>query len=131
MRRLLAALVLMVALVSAPALGAGSTTHHLVVAATAYTTAPDETQSAAPGITAWGDKLKPGMKAIAVSHDLIAMGLRHGTRVRIKGLKGTYVVRDKMNARWERKIDIFMPSKKKAMRWGRRKVTITWTTPTQ
>lgn len=104
-------------------------THTATVTATAYTLAPSETQSYAPGIAAWGDKLKPGMKAIAVSRDLIKMGLTHNTKVHIEGLKGTYLVLDKMNKRWEKKIDIFMGTdRKKAKEWGKRQVNITWTT---
>jgi len=41
------------------------------VTASAYTLRAAETKDYAPGIAAWGDKLEPGMKAIAVSRDLI------------------------------------------------------------
>ena len=100
----------------------------LEVTATAYTMAEAETKKGNVGLAAWGDQLEPGMKAIAVSRDLIDMGLDHETEVRIEGLKGTYVVRDKMNKRWEKKIDIFMgKDREKAMEWGKRKVTIHWT----
>ncbi len=106
--------------------------HSLEVTATAYTTRPEETKNYAPGITAWGDTLKPGMKAIAVSRDLIKKGLTHLTKVTIDGLPGTYVVRDKMNKRWEKKIDIYMGTDvKKAHHFGKRKVTIHWTVPPQ
>lgn len=97
------------------------------VTATAYTLRPQETKDYAPGIAAWGDKLEPGMKAIAVSRDLIPMGLDHETEVRIEGLSGTYIVRDKMNKRWEKKIDIFMGTDvERAREWGKREVTIRW-----
>lgn len=100
----------------------------LEVTATAYTMAEAETKKGNVGLAAWGDQLEPGMKAIAVSRDLIDMGLDHETEVRIEGLKGTYVVRDKMNKRWEKKIDIFMgKDREKAMEWGKRKVIIHWT----
>ena len=69
----------------------------------------------------WGDRLKPGMKAIAISRDLIPKGLTHDTEVTIEGLDGTYRVLDKMNRRWARKIDIFMghdrPRASRAKRW--------------
>lgn len=106
-------------------------THSLVVMSTAYTTATAETQSVAPGVTAWGEHLTPGMKAIAVSRDLIAKGLTHNVKVHIEGLNGTYVVLDKMSKRWTNKIDIFIPSRQKAREWGKRKVKISWTTPTK
>ena len=88
------------------------------VAASAYNSLPAQT-SAQPAVAAWGDKLKPGMNAIAVSRDLIKKGLTHGTKVRIKGLPGVYIVRDKMAARWKNKIDIYMGrDKTAALEWG-------------
>ena len=102
----------------------------MVVTATAYNSLANQTHADHPAITAWGDTLKPGMKAIAVSRDLIDSGLVHGTEVKIKGLKGTYVVRDKMNRRWTKKIDIYMgTSEKNALEWGKKKVKIKWHTP--
>lgn len=103
--------------------------HTMTVTATAYTLAADETDDGPTGLAAWGDVLKPGMKAIAVSRDLIKMGLTHMARVKIEGLQGVYVVRDKMNKRWTNKIDILMTSKQKARKWGKRKVTIHWKPP--
>jgi len=101
-------------------------TSSLEVMATAYTSNPGETNSN-PFLTAWGDKLKPGMKVIAVSGDLIKMGLSHNKEVKIDGLKGTYRVLDKMNKRWEKKIDIYMGlDVEKAREWGAKKVTISW-----
>jgi len=100
--------------------------HSLIVTATAYNSVRSQTQGN-PSIGAWGDRLKPGMKVIAVSRDLIRMGLKHNTRVKIKGLPGTYLVKDKMGKRWSRKIDIYMGRDVKAARkWGKRKVTISW-----
>ena len=108
---------------SAPPLAGARTAN---VTATAYTLAAAETGGGPPGLTAWGDQLEPGMKAIAVSHDLIARGLTHGTAVKIHGLPGHYVVRDRMPRRWRNKIDIYMPKRADALLWGRRDVTISW-----
>lgn len=95
------------------------------VTATAYTLRESETKVGNVGLAAWGDQLTPGMKAIAVSRDLIEQGLTHGTEVKIEGLEGVYVVRDKMHQRWQNKIDIFMGDEvTKAVDWGKRKVTI-------
>jgi 3D (Asp-Asp-Asp) domain-containing protein len=101
--------------------------NRLRVTATAYTSHAAQTDST-PNIAAWGDRLHPGMKAIAVSRDLLKVyGLRHGQMVRIKGLDGEYAVLDKMNKRWRKKIDIYMGmNKRKAFKWGRRKVEIMW-----
>lgn len=99
----------------------------LDVTATAYNSLPAQTDST-PDIAAWGDRLKPGMKAIAVSRDLLKKyGLKHRDKVRISGLKGEYEVLDKMNKRWKKKIDIYMgKDRRKALKWGRKDVTIQW-----
>ena len=99
----------------------------LRVKASAFNSLRGQTD-ASPSIGAWGDPLEPGMKAIAVSADLIEMGLARGQRVRIYGLDGEYVVADRMSSRWERKIDIYMGKDVKAARsWGVREVDIIWT----
>jgi len=55
------------------------------------------------------------------------MGLTNGSYVRIDGLPGVYRVLDKMNKRWRKKIDIYMGRDyNRAIRWGRRHVTIRW-----
>ena len=100
----------------------------LEVTATAYNSLPEQTSTVGGGVlTAWGDTLEEGMKCIAVSRDLIDSGLTHNTKVWIKGLDGPYVVNDKMNRRWTKKIDIYMgASEKSAREWGKKKVTIEW-----
>ncbi|MDT0676939.1 3D domain-containing protein [Autumnicola musiva] len=78
-----------------------------------------------PNITAWGDTLKPGTKAIAVSRDLIKKGLDYNTRVKIEGFNGEFLVKDKMHYRWKNKIDIYMGKNvKKARNFGRKKLEI-------
>jgi len=97
-----------------------------VVTATAYNSLPEQTQGD-PSLAAWGDVLRPGMRAIAVSRDLIALGLDHRARVRIEGFDGEFLVLDKMAKRWKRKIDIYMGEDVDAARsWGRRQVRIYW-----
>ena len=74
---------------------------------------------------AWGDKLRPGMRAVAVSRDLLALGLERGTRVEIDGLSGEYVVMDKMHRRWTRRVDLFMGKDvQRALDWGKRRMRI-------
>lgn len=100
--------------------------HVLRVTSSAYTSCKRETDST-PYLAAWNNKLKPGTKSIAVSRDLLKMGLNNGSVVTIDGLKGKYKVLDKMHKRWKKKIDIYMGCNlKKARRWGKRKVTIRW-----
>lgn len=111
---------------AAPGVGSGPELRELEVTATAYNSVPGQT-AGDPTLTAWGDRLRPGMKSIAVSRDLIEMGLTHGVEVEVTGLEGRYVVRDKMAKRWRRKIDLYMGDDvEAARRWGKRKVTIRW-----
>jgi len=99
----------------------------LRVKASAFNSLRGQTDST-PSIGAWGDPLAPGMKIIAVSADLIELGLARGRVVRIRGLDGDYVVADRMSKRWERKIDIYMGNDVgAARRWGVRDVEIVWT----
>lgn len=99
----------------------------LRVTATAYTSHKNQTD-ATPFLAAWNNRLRPGMKIIAVSKDLLSRyGLRNGTKVHISGLRGYYTVRDKMNKRYRKRIDIYMGlNLKRALRWGRRSVVIKW-----
>lgn len=99
----------------------------LRVTATAYTSHAAQTDKT-PFLAAWNNRLSPGMKAIAVSRDLLSIyGLRNGTKVRIAGLPGFYRVRDKMNKRYKKRIDVYMGlDRNRALRWGRRSVVIYW-----
>jgi 3D (Asp-Asp-Asp) domain-containing protein len=98
----------------------------LVVTATAYNSLPSQGEGAGKH-GAWGDRLEPGMKTIAVSHDLIARGLTRGAVVRIEGLAGEYTVLDRLPRRWKKRIDIYMGKNVRAARaWGKRTVQIRW-----
>lgn len=99
----------------------------LRVTATAYTSHRAQTDST-PNIAAWNDRLRPGMKVIAVSRDLLKKyGLKRNSVVKIKGLPGTYRVLDKMNKRYTKRIDLYMGlDRRKALKWGKRRVTIYW-----
>ena len=101
----------------------------LKVTATAYNSLSTQTDST-PDIAAWGDRLKPGMKAIAVSRDLLKQyGLRYmqSVTIYVDGIKlpDKYKVMDKMHPRKNRQIDIYMGyDKDKALTWGRREAII-------
>ena len=102
-------------------------TKELEVVASAYNSLPGQTHSDHPNIGAWGDTLKPGMNVIAVSRDLIKLGLTRNQLVEIEGLPGNFRVLDKMNQRWTQKIDIYMGvNRKRAKEWGIQVVTIRW-----
>ncbi|MDH3518885.1 MAG: 3D domain-containing protein [Myxococcales bacterium] len=112
-----------------PAALAAAVEGPLVVTATAYNSVPGQTRGD-PSVAAWGDVLEPGTKAIAVSRDLIRLGLTRGARVRIEGLPGEYLVLDKMARHWRRRIDIYMGDDVEAARaWGVRKLHIHWRRP--
>ena len=100
--------------------------HVLKVTASAYTSTVCQTDRT-PYLAAWNNRLKPSVKSIAVSRDLLALGLTNGTKVRIDGYKHNYAVLDKMNKRWKKKIDIYMGcDRRRALRWGKQTVTIRW-----
>ena len=94
------------------------------VEASAYNRLPDQTDGN-PKDTAFGKRLQPGMRVIAVSDDLYAQGLREGVRVRIDGLPGEWEVGDRMASRWRKRIDIYMgDDEAAALEWGTRRVTV-------
>lgn len=100
--------------------------HTLQVTASAYNSTAAQTDDR-PGHAAWGDTLFPGLRAIAVSRDLIPLGLGQGVTVRIEGIRGEFTVLDKMDARWNKRIDIYFGTDVAAAReWGEQKVVIRW-----
>lgn len=132
LHRLLAALaagLLFGSMVSA-ATGAGQD-RSLDVWATAYTSHEAQTDSD-PLVGAWGHRLDrvKDVRVIAVSPDLLKLGLKRGQRVRIRGLKGEFVVLDKMPPRWSKRIDLYMGTDlRAAKRWGKRRVKVLWEEP--
>ena len=103
--------------------------HSMFVEATAYCSRRQETDKD-PFTAAWGDRLHPGMKCIAVSRDLLEKGLHHRSMVWIEvdgERRGPYEVLDKMAKRWRDRIDIYYGLDLKAAReWGKRRVKIVW-----
>lgn len=89
----------------------------LSITVTAYTSDPAETDST-PTITASGTTVRPGVIA---SNDFPI-----GTRIRIPELFGNqvFVVEDRMNSRFRRRVDIWMEQKKVALAFGVRQARI-------
>jgi 3D (Asp-Asp-Asp) domain-containing protein len=101
----------------------------MTVTATAYNSVEAQSKKGNIGIAAWGDRLEPGDKAIAISRDLIRLGLKYNQEVKIEGLDGTFIVKDKMNKRWNKRIDIYMGLDEKAAKeWGKKQVEIKFDT---
>lgn len=98
----------------------------LEVTATAYNSLPEQT-TGDPALTASGERLRPGLRALAVSDDLFEAGLEFGARVEIDGVPGEWIVLDRMHSRWRRKIDLYMGNdEERALAFGERKVRIRW-----
>jgi 3D (Asp-Asp-Asp) domain-containing protein len=97
----------------------------MVVTATAYNSTRAQTDST-PHIGACNEPVEQGVNLLAVSPDLMRAGLTCGTKVKVEGF-GNFVVWDKMDDRWTRRIDIHMGKKvEKAEEWGEKKVRIWW-----
>jgi 3D (Asp-Asp-Asp) domain-containing protein len=97
-----------------------------LVTASAYTSHPDQTDGD-PFVTASGRRLEPGMRALAVSGDLFEAGLDFGTRVRVEGMEGEWVVLDRMPDGRTRAIDLYFGlDEEAALRFGRKRVRIDW-----
>ena len=90
-----------------------------LVSISAYSSSPDETDGS-PYVPAAGGINKVGQ--IAVSPDLYKRGWTFNKSVIIEGV-GTFVIRDLMNEKWTKKIDILMSSKDKAKKFGNKKGT--------
>ena len=98
----------------------------LCVTATAYNSRAYQTDGN-PSITAWGDTLKPGMNVIAISRDLMDLGIDHNSQVKIEGFDSVFVVKDKMHYRWRHRIDIYMGNDvQKAREFGRKKLNLAY-----
>jgi 3D (Asp-Asp-Asp) domain-containing protein len=109
----------------------GFETRALAVKASAYNSVRSQADST-PTVTAFGVRLRPGMRTIAVSRDLEALGLKRGTVVRIDELPGEWRVADRMGKRWTRTIDLYFGLDVRAAReWGRRNVTVRWDHPVE
>ena len=98
-----------------------------IVTVTTYTPSVEETDST-PLITASGFKINPKnpkkQRIIAVSRDL-KKKYKFGKKVRITGigkLSGTYTVRDVMNKRYRKRIDILIGTKDKQTKFRKAKL---------
>lgn len=96
------------------------------VTVTAYNSVAWQTDST-PWIGACNIRLKESLRPIAVSRDLFEQGLDCGTKVALEGRQAEFVVMDKMNARWRKRIDLFMGLDiDRARRFGAKSLRIWW-----
>jgi 3D (Asp-Asp-Asp) domain-containing protein len=99
---------------------------HLKVVATGYSSSPYETDST-PFITASNTATREGI--IALSRDLLRpynpdAPFAFGDRVQLGDI-GEFIVEDSMHRRWKRRADIWFPSKREAIRFGKQEVNLT------
>jgi 3D (Asp-Asp-Asp) domain-containing protein len=65
--------------------------------------------------------VRPTVGMVAVSHDLEQdLGLRFGDALYVEGV-GCVRFQDRMPRRWKRRVDIFLPSRRAALEFGRRR----------
>ncbi len=98
----------------------------LPVTVTAYNSEQAQTDSS-PHTTAFGDRLHPGKRVVAVSEDLYQLGLGEGTRIHLDELPGEWVVADKMGGRWYRRLDVYFGDDREAAKeFGVKHLTLRW-----
>lgn len=94
---------------------------YIPVSVSAYNPLVGQTDST-PFITASMQRVRSGI--IALSRDIEkSFGLEFGDKVHLLGL-GTFEFQDRMNKRWKRRADVFMWSKKAALRFGRQQAVM-------
>ncbi|UAB83341.1 3D domain-containing protein [Zunongwangia sp. SCSIO 43204] len=97
----------------------------LQVTVSAFNSVRYQTAGNNPNVAAWGDTLKPGMNAVAISRDLMDLGLGHNDKIKIQGFDSIFTIKDKMHYRWRKRVDIFMGKDiQKAKNFGRKKLEI-------
>ena len=65
------------------------------------------------------------MNAVAISRDLMDLGLGHNDKIKIQGFDSIFTIKDKMHYRWRKRVDIFMGKDiQKAKNFGRKKLEI-------
>lgn len=110
--------------------GTTRTGRSVIARATAYSSTPGQTDST-PFITATGTRVRSGV--VALSRDLLRV-FPYGSRVMVEDLSGrsgsllrgqVFTVEDTMAARKTNSIDLWMPSRGQAIRFGARQVRIT------
>ena len=100
----------------------------IMVTATVYNAVPDQTDSD-PLITASLKQIYPNnpQRWIAVSRDLEELGITLGSKVCIDNageMNGEWVVEDRMNRRWRRRIDFLVHDSIRLGKWTNVKIRI-------
>ena len=128
MTRIIKILVILVLTMNVLALVSLSCSGQIIVTATIYNAVPSQTDSD-PLITASLKEINPvnPQRWIAVSRDLEQMGITLGSKVCIENageMNGEWVVEDRMNKRWRRRIDFLVHDSIRLGKWNNVKITI-------
>ena len=91
---------------------------------------PEQTDDT-PNITATGFTINVddprSHNIIAVSRDLEKLGFVMGAKVCVENagqMNGVWVIEDRMNKRWTRRIDFLVSTKRKAGKWNKTKIRL-------
>lgn len=100
-----------------PSTAVRSARYEIIVPATAYSSTPDQTDDT-PFITASGTRVRWGVVA--------ANFLPLGTQIRLPDYYGEqiFVVEDRMNDRYDYRLDIWMETREQAKQWGIKRVRV-------
>lgn len=128
MRRIIKYLVILVLGMNLLALVSLSCRGQIMVTATIYNALPEQTDSD-PLITASLKQIDPNnpQRWIAVSRDLEELGITLGSKVCIDNageMNGEWVVEDRMNKRWRRRIDFLVHDSIRLGKWTNVKIRL-------
>lgn len=128
MLRFIKIIVILVLIMNVLALISLSCQGQIFVTATVYNAVPSQTDSD-PLITASLKKINPNkpQRWIAVSRDLEQLGINLGDTVCVENaghMNGQWVVEDRMNRRWRKRIDFLVHDSIKLGKWNNVKLLI-------
>ncbi len=126
--RVIKILVILVLTMNVLALISLSCNGQIIVTATVYNAVPSQTDSD-PLITASLKEINPHdpQRWIAVSRDLEQMGISMGDTICVDNagsMNGQWVVEDRMNRRWRKRIDFLVHDSIKLGKWNNVKISI-------
>lgn len=128
MARIIKYLVILVLAINVLVLISLSCNGQILVTATVYNAVPEQTDSD-PLITASLKEIDPDnpQRWIAVSRDLEELGVTLGSKVCIDNageMNGEWVVEDRMNKRWRRRIDFLVHDSIRLGKWNNVKIIL-------
>ena len=128
MLRFIRIIVILVLIMNVLALISLSCHGQIFVTATVYNAVPSQTDSD-PLVTASNKKINPDnpQRWIAISRDLESIGVNLGDTICVENagtMNGHWVVEDRMNKRWRKRIDFLVHDSIKLGKWNNVKLLI-------